>query len=216
MDYYLLSSIWLDNWGIGMFSLGSLIAIAFGISSLILTIPLINVALLRTKKRRSQIQHIQLLEEKVKKYSQDYLELEQKLQQVITEKETLRQDGLRLYSELKRQRVELADEFRISAFEKLQTLLTNYPSIHKMVGYKPELPAKNLLSMFAPLDNLLAEWGCETIGKPWEETAYNPQIHQPDAADIQEGELVYIRFVGYQYQGKILCPAKVSRTLPGR
>ncbi|PHK14329.1 molecular chaperone GrpE, partial [Nostoc linckia z14] len=44
---------------------------------------------------------------------------------------------------------------------------------------------------------------------------YNSQLHQPDNADITEGELVYIRFIGYQHQGRILCPAKVSRSLPG-
>ena len=31
-----------------------------------------------------------------------------------------------------------------------------------------------------------------------------------------EGELVYIRFIGYQKGDNILYPAKVSRTLPGR
>ena len=33
--------------------------------------------------------------------------------------------------------------------------------------------------------------------------------------DIQPEELVYIRFVGYREGEQILCPAKVSRTLPG-
>ena len=71
------------------------------------------------------------------------------------------------------------------------------------------------MMLFTPLDNLLKEWGYEQIGKPWEQVPYNPQIHQPDAGDIAQGELVYIRFVGYQHQEHILCPAKVSRTLPG-
>ncbi|MEM7717469.1 MAG: hypothetical protein AAF349_28665, partial [Cyanobacteria bacterium P01_A01_bin.68] len=100
-------------------------------------------------------------------------------------------------------------------FEKLQTLLVNYPSIHQMVKVKPELPAKNLLSSFTPLENLLKEWDYQPIGTSWEQVEYNPQIHQPDTGDIEPGEKVYIRFVGYQHQGNILCPAKVSRTLPG-
>jgi hypothetical protein len=39
-------------------------------------------------------------------------------------------------------------------------------------------------------------------------------LHQPDVEDITEGELVYIRFVGYREGERILAPAKVSRTLP--
>ncbi len=151
----------------------------------------------------------------LEKKRRECLDLQQQLQQLTQEKETLRKDGLRLHSELQQQQLELTQEFRKSTFEKLQTLLVNYPSIHQMVNVKPELPAKNLLSSFTPLENLLKEWNYQPIGKPWEQVEYNPQIHQPDTGDIQEGEKVYIRFVGYQHQGNILCPAKVSRTLPG-
>ena len=143
------------------------------------------------------------------------LELQQQIEQLNQEKESLRKDGLRLHSELEQQKLELTQELRKSTFEKLQTLLVNYPSIHQMVKVKPELPAKNLLSSFTPLDNLLKEWDYQPIGRPWEQVEYNPQIHQPDTVDIEPGEKVYIRFVGYQHQGNILCPAKVSRTLPG-
>lgn len=143
------------------------------------------------------------------------LELQQQIEQLTQEKENLRKDGLRLHSELQQQQLELTQEFRKSTFEKMQTLLVNYPSIHQMVNAKPELPAKNLLSSFTPLDNLLKEWDYQPIGTPWEQVEYNPQIHQPDTGDIKEGEMVYIRFIGYQHQGNILCPAKVSRTLPG-
>jgi hypothetical protein len=76
------------------------------------------------------------------------------------------------------------------------------------------LPAKNLVALFTPLENLLKSWGYEPIGTPWEQAPYNPQLHQPDVSDITEGELVYIRFVGYRDADRILSPAKVSRTLP--
>lgn len=84
-----------------------------------------------------------------------------------------------------------------------------------MILAKPDLPAKNLVSLFTPLENILASWGYVAIGKPWEQVNYNPQLHQADSEEIQEGELVYIRFIGYQDGGKILYPAKVSRTIPG-
>ncbi|MEH2097771.1 nucleotide exchange factor GrpE [Nostoc sp.] len=212
-----------------MFSLLSLLTMAIGISTLLLIIPAISDAIARqadleTNKlqlarclatSRLASTQIELLENELKATRKNYLEEQQKIEQLLAEKAALHQEGLRLHEELQQQRVELSEEFRSATFEQLQTLLTNYPSIHQMVQVKPELPAKNLLSMFTALDNLLGKWGYEQIGKPWEKVPYNPQIHQPDTPDIAEDELVYIRFVGYQHQGKILVPAKVSRTLPG-
>lgn len=131
------------------------------------------------------------------------------------EVEALQQECLRLRAQLQQQSDELTDVLQESMFRQLQTLFTNYPSVCQMVQVKPNLPAKNLTSLFTPLDNLLESWNYETIGSAWQQVPYNPQLHQPDSADIAEGELVYVRFVGYQNGNRILCPAKVSRTLPG-
>ncbi|WP_062294519.1 hypothetical protein [Nostoc piscinale] len=208
----MIADILLDIQDIGMFSVESLVVIAIAICSPLLIILMINGAKILQLNKQSQIQ---LLEAEILTWQEKNLELAQKLTQITAEKEALHQEGLRLHQELQQQQIQLTAEFRVATFEQLQTLLTNYPSIHQMVSVKPELPAKNLLSMFTPLDNLLSKWGYELIGKPWEQVPYNSQLHQPDKADMTQGELVYIRFVGYQHQGKILCPAKVSRTLPG-
>lgn len=132
-----------------------------------------------------------------------------------SEIEELRQQCFRLREELQQQKNQLTDDFRRATFEQLQTLLTNYPAARKMAETKPDMPAKNLSALFTPLENLLSSWGFETIGSAWEQVTYNPQLHQPDVGDITEGELVYIRFVGYRDKERILVPAKVSRTLPG-
>lgn len=132
-----------------------------------------------------------------------------------TEIDELRQQCFRLRSELQQQKTQLTIDFRNATFEQLQTLLTNYPAARKMAEAKPDLPAKNLSALFTPLENLLTSWDFEMIGSAWEQVAYNPQLHQPDVEDITEGELVYIRFVGYRNGEQILTPAKVSRTLPG-
>ncbi|HEY9707667.1 MAG TPA: helix-turn-helix transcriptional regulator [Oculatellaceae cyanobacterium] len=132
----------------------------------------------------------------------------------LLEIESLRRECLRLREELQQQSVELTNDFRNSTFQQLQTLLTNYPSVRQLVQVKPDLPAKNLTSLFTSLDNLIESWGYQPIGQAWEQVSYNPQLHQPDAGDIEPGELVYIRFVGYREGEQILCPAKVSRTLP--
>lgn len=64
------------------------------------------------------------------------------------------------------------------------------------------------------MDNLLSDWGYETIGEPWQEIEYNPQLHQADSDNIQQGDTVYIRFIGYRNGDKVLSPARVSRNLP--
>src|ERR671933_763179 len=132
----------------------------------------------------------------------------------LSEIEALRTECLRLREELQQQSVELTTELQHSIFQQLQTLLTNYPTVRQLVQVKPDLPAKNLTSLFTSIDNLIESWGYKPIGQTWEQVQYNPQLHQPDAGDIEPGELVYIRFVGYQDGEHILCPAKVSRTLP--
>lgn len=132
----------------------------------------------------------------------------------LLEIEALRTECLRLREELQQQSVELRTELQHSIFQQLQTLLTNYPTVRQLVQVKPDLPAKNLTSLFTSLDNLIESWGYKPIGQAWEQVHYNPQLHQPDAGDIEPGELVYVRFVGYQDGEHILCPAKVSRTLP--
>jgi transcriptional regulator with XRE-family HTH domain len=133
----------------------------------------------------------------------------------VNEIAELRQQCFRLREELQQQKTQLTTDFRNATFEQLQTLLTNYPAARKMAEAKPDLPAKNLSALFTPLENLLKSWDFEMIGSAWEQVAYNPQLHQPDVEDITEGELVYIRFVGYRDGDRILTPAKVSRTLPG-
>jgi molecular chaperone GrpE (heat shock protein) len=133
--------------------------------------------------------------------------LEQKVAQLTQECHQLQQS-------LQQQESVLTQEQRQQTFSQLQTLLINYPSAVRIVEAKPDLPAKNLLALFTPLENLLQDWGYEAIGSVWQEVAFSPQLHHPDVPDIQPGEPVYIRFIGYRQGNTILCPAKVSRTLP--
>lgn len=130
------------------------------------------------------------------------------------ELEDLRKQCQLLRQEIQEQSQQLNIDFQRSTFAKLQTLLANYPTACEMARKKPDLPAKNLVALFISLENLLSDWEYETIGYPWEKVEYNPQLHQPDTEDIEIKESVYIRFVGYRDKDKILCPAKVSRTLP--
>lgn len=132
----------------------------------------------------------------------------------ITTESGLIQECLRLREQLQEQSDLVREDERRSTFEQLQTLLTSYCTAIALAQANSEMPAQNLVSLFTPLDNLLRSWGIEPIGKVWEQVPYNPQLHQPDANDLSEGELVFVRFVGYRNGSSILCPAKVSRTRP--
>jgi len=141
--------------------------------------------------------------------SNDYVQRQQALQQ---ENDRLTQECSQLRQALQQQEA-ITTTVRHSLFKQLQTLFTHYPSTSKIVEAKPDLPAKGLIPMFVPLGNLIRSWGYEQIGAAWEQVAYDPKCHQPDAPDIETGALVYVRFVGYRDGDTILCPAKVSRTL---
>ncbi len=114
--------------------------------------------------------------------------------------------------------LQVTQKIQEECFEQLQSLLTNYPTAKMMVKFKPELAAKNVIALLKPLDNLLSYWQINTIGKPWQKVNFNPQLHQADCDEINEGDLVYIRFVGYSQQttNHVLVKAKVSRFLPGQ
>jgi molecular chaperone GrpE (heat shock protein) len=128
---------------------------------------------------------------------------------------SLKQECLNLREQLQQQSNRLASEHQEATFQELQSLLTQYHSVRQMVQANPELSAKNLIAIFTPLDNLLQKWQYKTIGVAWQQVPFDPQLHQSDRPDIVEGEMVYVRFVGYQANGdRILVPAKVSRTLP--
>jgi molecular chaperone GrpE (heat shock protein) len=126
----------------------------------------------------------------------------------------LNQQCQRLREELKTQAAQVQTDAIAGGFEQIQTLLTQYPSVQRMVASQPELLARNIIALLTSLENLVKYWGCKSIGKPWEKVPYDPQIHQSDVDDVQPGEEVYVRFIGYQQGDKILIPAKVSRTLP--
>jgi molecular chaperone GrpE (heat shock protein) len=127
----------------------------------------------------------------------------------------LQQQCLRLRTALQQQKAQLHEDFQHDSFAQLQPLLTNYPSACKMAQLKPDLPARNLVALFTPLETLLETWQITPIGSAWEQVPFDAQKHQPDTDEIATGELVYVRFVGYAQGDRILSPAKVSRTLPG-
>lgn len=166
------------------------------------------------------LEELELTSSQLKSWQDQSFELETKFKQEKANFENqiidLQKQCKQLKTNLNNNSRQLKTDFQEETFEQLHCLLTNYPTAKLMTIVKPDLPAKNLVALFKPLDNLLAHWRFQPIGKPWEQVAYNPQLHQPDYEDLKIGELVFIRFIGYRRGDRILYPAKVSRTLPGK
>jgi hypothetical protein len=172
-------------------------------------------------------EQIEALQEELQ-ITSDQLELTQNKyfnsQQDFEEQATNYQDKIdileaknkKLLTKLEQLPIELQSNWQKESINLLQELLISYPTAKLMVELKHNLPSKNILALLKPLELLLQEWGIETIGKPWKKVPYNPNIHDCGEEDISQGELVYIRWVGYYQGDRVLLPAKVSRKLPGQ
>jgi molecular chaperone GrpE (heat shock protein) len=102
-------------------------------------------------------------------------------------------------------------KFQQSCLEILESLLLQFPTAAAKARENPQLAAINILPLVEkPLQRLLQAWGIEAIAQVGEEVIYNPQLHQAMEGNIQPNQVVKVRYVGYQQQGKLLYRAKVS------
>ncbi len=98
--------------------------------------------------------------------------------------------------------------------DRLLPLLIQYKTLQRIIEVNPYLPALELIPLLAVLDSVANYCHLEPIGEVWQQVEFNPQYHQPDNAQIQPGQLVYVRYIGYRTGNKIHVPAKVSLHLP--
>jgi predicted RNase H-like nuclease (RuvC/YqgF family) len=172
----------------------------------------LNQELLAQKQTAAETQA--KLEQRLQAMTQQWQTSQRDNAELNSQVDSLKQQCQRLRDRLETQAEQVRQDTQAKAFEQIQTLLTQYPSLRRMAEAKPELPARNVVALLTSLENLTQFWHYQPIGAPWESVAYDPQCHQGDAEDLQTGESVYVRFVGYRQGDRIVIPAKVSRTLP--
>lgn len=127
--------------------------------------------------------------------------------------EDLKAEYQRLLAENEELKQNLILEYQRDAIAILESLLLQLPTFIHAINQNPEIPAKQLLPLMQPLEDLLAIWEIETIGKVGDIVDYNPQLHElmEDATDdMSEIEKVKIRYVGYSQGNDLLYRAKVS------
>lgn len=121
-----------------------------------------------------------------------------------------RQEYQQLQQAMTQQQATLAAKFQQESLEIMESWLLQWPTATAAVQQNPQLPATRLLSLVEPVEQLLEEWNVEAIAAVGDEIPYDPQYHQLMKGTAQPGELVKVRYVGYQQQDKLLYKAKVS------
>ena len=173
------------------------------LNELIATFSPLNIPDFRTNSQTENYTNQQFANEKSHTQS---LELES-LQQEIA---TLKQEYLRVQQQLEEQKYLLLQEFQLSSLQSLESLLLQFPSAAQKARENPKLAAVNLLPLVQkPLEKLLSGWGIETIAAVGAEIPYNPQEHQLLEGNVEPGDTVKVRYIGYRQAEKLLYRAKV-------
>ncbi|MBD1913000.1 MULTISPECIES: nucleotide exchange factor GrpE [unclassified Leptolyngbya] len=122
----------------------------------------------------------------------------------------LQEEYQRLQAKLEQQREQLLAEFQQATLQTLESMLVQLPTALYTAQQKPDIPASRLAPLLRPLDQLLSQWGIESIAPVGSEIPYDPQQHQLMEGNAQPGDQVRVRYMGYVQGDRLLYRAKVS------
>ena len=116
----------------------------------------------------------------------------------------------RLQTQLDEQQATAIEEFKQTSLDTLESWMFYWPSAAYATRQNPEFPATRLLPLVKPVEQLLQQWGVETIGEVGMEVAYDPQEHQLIKGTAEPGQTVTVRNVGYRLKTGLLHRVKVA------
>jgi molecular chaperone GrpE (heat shock protein)/DNA-binding Xre family transcriptional regulator len=122
----------------------------------------------------------------------------------------IRAEYQRLQQKLDRQSAELRSEFEQETLQQLESLLLQLPTAAYAAQNNPTMPARNLVPLLRPFDDLLIAWGIERIAQVGERVSYDPHWHEMMDGEAELGMTAIVRYVGYTKQGRLLYRARVS------
>jgi DNA-binding Xre family transcriptional regulator len=128
----------------------------------------------------------------------------------VSDEPDLKQEYQRLEKCLEQQKQELYDEFQQSSLQTIESWLLQWSGAAYAAQNRPEFPAKNLVLLIRPIEQLLKDWGVEVTETVGSEIPYDPQRHIVLDGTVEPGELVRVRFAGYRHGDRLLHRAKVS------
>jgi molecular chaperone GrpE (heat shock protein) len=124
--------------------------------------------------------------------------------------ELLQREYQHLQQQLQQQQKTLQSEFQHQSLQTLESLLTYLPAAKYAATKNPDFPASKIFPLLQSIDRLLAQWDVTVIGEIGTQIAYNPHYHQLIEGTAQAGELVTVRYCGYQHGDKLIFRSKVS------
>lgn len=127
-----------------------------------------------------------------------------------SEVDDIKAEYQRLQQKLDRQRQELRSEFEQETLQQLESMLLQLPTAAYAAQNNPVMPARNLVPLLRPLDNLLQAWGLERIAQVGERVSYDPHWHEMMDGEAESGMMAIVRYVGYTKHGNLLYRARVS------
>jgi DNA-binding Xre family transcriptional regulator len=122
----------------------------------------------------------------------------------------LQQEYQHLQQQVIQQRATLEAEFQSQSLQTLESFLTYFPTAKYAAQSNPDFPATKILPLVQSIDRLISQWGVTVIGEIGAQLHYDPQSHQLIEGTAQTGDLVTVRYLGYQQGDKLIFRAKVS------
>ncbi|MBN1310843.1 MAG: hypothetical protein JXB30_05425 [Anaerolineae bacterium] len=101
---------------------------------------------------------------------------------------------------------------RLDVFKRVQAIAVQLPTLRVAVDDGADIAAQDVLDLLAPFDEMLHDFGFETIGKAGDEVGYDPTRHRlvgRGAHSVTVDDRVRVRYVGYLNDGQVVCKAEV-------
>jgi len=124
----------------------------------------------------------------------------------------LREEYLRLREQGQRERDSAANAGFDALARRLAPLLSQLATMEAMAGGERAPRFEDVFKLFDMLEKALAEDGLARIGAVGEETTFDARWHQRiGGAEVDDGDRIRVRFVGYRMGENVLLKAMVSR-----
>jgi transcriptional regulator with XRE-family HTH domain len=130
--------------------------------------------------------------------------------QDFTDSNSTLQEYQRLEAKFTTLESDLQEKLLLWSLDILESWLIYWPTAIVAAEKNPSLPAKKIIPLVKPVQQLVESWGLQAIASVGEEIPYNPQFHQLIEGVAQEGDLVKVRNVGYRRGDQLHLKVKVS------
>lgn len=127
--------------------------------------------------------------------------------------ERLYQEYARLQERLTTQAQDIQRQVQRQALGVIEPWLRMGPNVIQAAQQQPDFPARKLIPLTRPLQELLETWAVRPIGTLGEVVPYDPKIHQihsPTGALVHPGQAVKVRHLGYWHGEDLIYRATVA------